>query len=189
MKVFVKNNSQYKSSYTGFVTNEGDTGVAVSTQFTATFGVFAKESATGMVTSTGFTEIEEEQYEALLASSKLFASAVKRGNLVMYRDPPPEALTDSRLLAKAESQVIQLKAKVVDLEKQLTTGGLKDNAAELEEAINKLTEENAALKDRLENTKVPQPENETLTALIKKLKDENKDLKKKLKIVENTEGL
>ena len=162
MKVFVKNNSQYKASYTGVMKSKGDTGVAVSTQFTATFGVFAKESATGMVTSTGFTEIEEEQYQALLESSKLFAMAVKNGNIVLYKDPPPEALTDSRLLAKAEAEVLTLKRRVAELEAQITTGGSTPVEADAEDK-----------KD----------------AKIKKLQDENKDLKKKLKIVESTEGL
>ena len=163
MKVFVKNNSQYKASYTGVMKSKGDTGVAVSTQFTATFGVFAKESATGMVTSTGFTEIEEEQYQALLESSKLFAMAVKNGTMVMHKDPPPEALTDSRLLAKAEAEVLTLRKRVADLEAQLTTGGSVPVS--------------------------PAEDDDKKDAKIKKLQDENKDLKKKLKIVESTEGL
>ena len=152
--LYVKNIGQYKLAFSAVSTTEvtdaaGRKSVVKVPTFTRTFGVFSKDPATGQVLHTGFTPIEDKEYQELFKTSKPFLSAITNGALIKYDEAPPEALLDSQLLDKANSEALELREKVAELKRIIGSGGGKKAA----DQILDLTKENEALKAELAELK------------------------------------
>lgn len=136
-KVFLKNTGKYNLSYAAILVVEGtdEAGKKYNQRkekFRKEFLPFKKDSTTGKVVSTGFTQIDESEYEELLTTSKMFADAVKNKNLQMFRDAPKEALLDSQLLDNYSEENTALKARVAELEEIIEQGASKAAKAQIE---------------------------------------------------------
>lgn len=152
--LYVKNVGQYKLAYSAVSTTEvndeaGRKTVVKVPTFTRSFGVFTKDPATGQILHTGFTPIEDKEYEELFKTSKPFLSAITKGTLVKYDEAPPEALLDSQLIDKANSEVSTLREEISKLNRIIAAGGGKTVAKQ----VVALTEENEALKAELAELK------------------------------------
>jgi DNA repair exonuclease SbcCD ATPase subunit len=147
--------------------------------FTKTFQPERLDTTTGRVISTGYTALTEDEYKRLNEGSKTFTVyRDKHKLLVEYDELPPEAKTPQEALvdarnearkaaariAELESEIVRLKAGLLDAEtrckepRSASTDAevfekLRDRVSELEQSLadvagerDKLKKENAALK-------------------------------------------
>ena len=134
--------------------------------FTKRFMPEKAEKWTGQVVSTGYTELTDEEFKILEETSRTFAvytgKTGKAALLVVCDELPPEAktpheaLVDARKearksankIAELESEIVTLKASLLDAEtkyKQL------QSASVTEEALKPLQDENANLKQAIKD--------------------------------------
>jgi hypothetical protein len=133
--------------------------------FTKRFMPEKAERWTGQVVSTGYTELTDEEFNILEETSRTFAvytgKTGKAALLVVCDELPPEAKTPHEALVDArkearksaekiaglESEIVKLKASLLDAE---TKYRQLQSASGDEEALKPLQEENAKLKIELE---------------------------------------
>jgi hypothetical protein len=150
--------------------------------FTKRFMPERAEKWTGQVVSTGYTELTDEEFKILNDTSRTFnvytGKTGKAELLVVCNDLPPEAKTphealvaarrealkSARKTAELDSEIVKLKASLLDAEtkyKQL------QSAAGIEESLKTLQEENAKLKENLETVTLERDAATTELAAVK----------------------
>jgi hypothetical protein len=117
MAVFIKNTTPYDQTFLLARKQNTDAPTTLNdVERSVVFPTYRKDSATGQVIETGFTEIDQDTYNRLLEEVPLLAAALKRGSLIKYDEAPPEALKDSQLLEKARAEAESLRQRIADLE-------------------------------------------------------------------------
>jgi hypothetical protein len=117
MAVFIKNTTPYDQTFLLARKQTTDAPTMLNdVESSVVFPTYLKDSATGQVIETGFTELDSEIYNRLLEEVKLFADALKRGALIKYDEAPPESLKDSQLLEKARAEAEALRQRIAELE-------------------------------------------------------------------------
>jgi hypothetical protein len=117
MAVFIKNTTPYDQTFLLARKQNADALTTLNdVEQSVVFPTYRKDSATGQVIETGFTELDQDMYNRLLDGSPLLADALKRGLLIKYDEAPPEALKDSQLLEKARAEAESLRQRISELE-------------------------------------------------------------------------
>lgn len=128
MKVYVKNSGQYPLTFAAIETVpvkdvSGRESLANRQLFARVFGVKKSDPVTGLIQHTGYTEIDQDDYDLILKTNKQFQSALVKGTLKKFDSPPDEALLDSQLLVRTQEENARLKAEVKRLEDLIRKGG------------------------------------------------------------------
>jgi hypothetical protein len=88
--------------------------------YTKTFMPEHIDGTTGLVTSTGYTTLTDEQYEDLCKSSRTFVHYKDKLKLLVMRDDlPPDAKTPQEALADARRNERQAQGRISELEKEV----------------------------------------------------------------------
>jgi hypothetical protein len=111
------------------------------------------DKRTGRLESTGYTRVTEAQYQKLTAESRTFTRCVEQKMLVVYDEPPADALTPHEALITARREAGKLKGELEKAQAENTR-----LQAELVEANKKYGELLAASGGQTDTVKKPKKE-------------------------------
>jgi hypothetical protein len=151
--VYVKNNGQYKLTFSAVKTTEvkdgaGRVSLVKTPVFTKEFGVRIQDSLTGQIHHTGFTQLDEKVYKELFDTSVPFMKAIKAGTLSKYDVAPPEALLDSELLDGAQREISALRAEIESLNEIISSGGGKTTAQQVKDSAKAVSDMKAIIDEQ-----------------------------------------
>ena len=135
-KVYIQNLRKYPSTFPIFVIGkaEGDGGVEVEVkqlEKELRFDIKRADPSTGILNSTGFTPVAEEDYDKLVEQNAVFRGFITSGEYVRFDDPPTEAFLTGDIVDNLQEKLDAALERISELEKAVTAGSSAEDRKKL----------------------------------------------------------